>query len=102
MNYLASPPLVVAYAIAGRMDADLVNDPLGEDQDGKPVFLKDIWPSAHEIQDFIRTSVTSEMFARNYQSVYEGDDMWKRSEERRVGKECREEGEEEARARTHG
>lgn len=77
MNYLASPPLVVAYAIAGRMDADLVNDPLGEDQDGKPVFLKDIWPSAHEIQDFIRTSVTSEMFARNYQSVYEGDDMWK-------------------------
>ena len=76
MNYLASPPLVVAYAIAGRMDADLVNDPLGEDSDGNPVYLKDIWPDAHEIQDFIRENVTSEMFSKNYKSVFEGDELW--------------------------
>jgi len=76
MNYLTSPPLVVAYAIAGRMDLDLVKEPLGEDPDGNPVYLKDIWPDAHEIQDFIRENVTSEMFSRNYKSVFEGDDLW--------------------------
>jgi aconitate hydratase len=76
MNYLASPPLVVAYAIAGRMDLDLTEEPLGEDPDGNPVYLKDVWPDAHEIQDFIRENVTSEMFARNYKSVFEGDDLW--------------------------
>src|SRR5690625_297080 len=77
MNYLASPLLVVAYAIAGRMDADMVNDTLGADQAGNPVFTQAIWPSMSEIQDFIRTRVASEMFARSYQSVYEGDEMWK-------------------------
>jgi len=76
MNYLASPPLVVAYAIAGRMDLDLTEEPLGEDPDGNPVYLKDVWPDAHEIQDFIRENVTSEMFSSNYKSVFEGDDLW--------------------------
>ncbi len=77
MNYLASPPLVVAYAIAGQMDADLVNDPLGEDPNGKPVYLKDVWPDEHEVQDFIRENISSEMFAKNYKSVFEGDERWK-------------------------
>jgi len=76
MNYLASPPLVVAYAIAGRMDADLVNEPLGEDPNGKPVYLKDIWPSAAEIQEFIKKNVSSDMFRKNYKSVFEGDEHW--------------------------
>ncbi|MBL37084.1 MAG: aconitate hydratase AcnA [Xanthomonadales bacterium] len=76
-NYLASPPLVVAYAIAGRMDIDLVNEPLGEDPNGEEVFLKDIWPDAHELHDFIRDTVTSEMYSSNYASVFEGDDRWK-------------------------
>ncbi len=77
MNYLASPPLVVAYAIAGRMDADLINDPLGEDPDGNPVYLKDIWPDEHELHDFIRDNISSAMFAKNYKSVFEGDERWK-------------------------
>ncbi|MCA1778766.1 MAG: aconitate hydratase AcnA [Xanthomonadaceae bacterium] len=76
-NYLASPPLVVAYAIAGRMDIDLLKEPLGEDPDGQPVFLKDIWPGAHELQDFIGENVSAEMYSRNYKSVFEGDDRWK-------------------------
>jgi aconitate hydratase len=76
MNYLASPPLVVAYAIAGRMDLDLVEEPLGEDPDGNPVYLKDVWPDAREIQDFIQSNVTSEMFSSNYKSVFEGDELW--------------------------
>jgi len=76
MNFLASPPLVVAYAIAGRMDIDLFNEPLGEDPDGNAVYLKDVWPDAHEIQDFIRGNVTSEMFSSNYKSVFEGDERW--------------------------
>jgi aconitate hydratase len=76
MNYLASPPLVVAYALAGRMDVDLTNDPLGEDTDGNPVFLKDIWPSSHEIQETIASSVTSEMFRNSYSSVFQGDERW--------------------------
>lgn len=78
MNYLASPPLVVAYAIAGSMQADLVNDPLGHDEDGSPVYLRDIWPDAHELQTFIRENVSSEMFQRNYQSVFEGDARWQK------------------------
>lgn len=77
MNYLASPPLVVAYAIAGRMDADIVNDPLGHDPDGQPVYLKDIWPDTIELQQFIDENVSSEMYRRNYSSVFEGDDRWK-------------------------
>jgi len=76
MNYLASPPLVVAYALAGRMDVNLTTDPLGEDADGNPVYLKDIWPSSHEIQDTIRDSVTSDMFRSSYASVFQGDERW--------------------------
>jgi aconitate hydratase len=75
-NYLASPPLVVAYALAGRMDIDLVNEPLGEDSDGEPVFLRDIWPSAEEVKQVVGASVASEMFRRNYADVFSGDEMW--------------------------
>ena len=75
-NYLASPPLVVAYALAGSMDVDLYNDPLGNDAQGKPVFLKDIWPSPEEINDTMRKSVRSEMFKREYSHATEGDDRW--------------------------
>ncbi len=76
-NYLASPPLVVAYAIAGRMDADLINEPLGEDPEGNPVFLKDIWPDARELQEFIADNVSSGMFQSSYKNVFEGDERWK-------------------------
>jgi aconitate hydratase len=76
MNYLASPPLVVAYALAGSMDVDLFNDPLGQDHDGNDVFLKDIWPSAQEIEDVIATAITSEMFANDYADVFAGDEQW--------------------------
>jgi aconitate hydratase len=75
-NYLASPPLVVAYALAGRMDIDLVEDPLGESADGEPVYLRDIWPGAEEIKQVVGTSVASEMFARNYAEVFSGDEEW--------------------------
>ncbi|HYH54304.1 MAG TPA: aconitate hydratase [Solirubrobacterales bacterium] len=75
-NYLASPPLVVAYALAGRMDVDLNDEPLGEDRDGEPVFLRDIWPSAEEIKQVVGASVESEMFERNYAEVFSGDEMW--------------------------
>jgi aconitate hydratase len=77
MNYLASPPLVVAYAIAGTMNHDFEKDSLGNDKDGNPVFLKDIWPSAHEIQSVIDSSISSEMFKKDYASVFEGDHRWK-------------------------
>jgi aconitate hydratase A / 2-methylisocitrate dehydratase len=76
MNYLASPPLVVAYALAGSMDVDLVNDPLGTDPDGKPVFLHDIWPSVHDIQATIEQAIASEMFSRDYADVFAGDEQW--------------------------
>jgi aconitate hydratase len=75
-NYLASPPLVVAYALAGRMDIDLAEEPLGEGSDGEPVYLRDIWPSAEEIKDVVGASVASEMFARNYAEVFSGDEEW--------------------------
>jgi aconitate hydratase len=75
-NYLASPPLVVAYALAGRMDVDVVNDPLGEGSDGEPVYLRDIWPSAAEIKEVVGASVAAEMFARNYAAVFAGDETW--------------------------
>jgi len=75
-NYLASPPLVVAYAIAGSLNADLTNDPLGNDRDGNPVYLRDIWPSPTEIADLIRSSVTPEMFAKRYGDVFKGDAQW--------------------------
>ncbi len=77
-NYLASPPLVVAYALAGRMDMDLYSEPLGNDQKGKPVYLKDIWPTAEEIREEIRKSVKSEMFKKEYGEVFEGDERWKK------------------------
>ena len=77
MNYLASPPLVIAYAIAGTMDHDFVKDSLGNDRDGKPVFLKDIWPTPEEIQSVIDSSISSSMFTKDYASVFEGDHRWK-------------------------
>ena len=75
-NYLASPPLVVAYTLAGRMDIDLYNEPLGQDGEGQDVFLKDLWPSQEEIRATIRSSVKSEMFARKYADVFTGDERW--------------------------
>jgi aconitate hydratase len=75
-NYLASPPLVVAYALAGRMDLDLTTEPLGEGSDGEPVFLRDIWPSAAEIKQVVGESVAAEMFERNYADVFSGDEEW--------------------------
>jgi aconitate hydratase len=75
-NYLASPPLVVAYALAGRMDVDIVNDPIGAGSDGEPVYLREIWPSAAEIKEVVGASVASEMFARNYAEVFSGDEEW--------------------------
>ena len=77
MNYLASPPLVVAYAIAGTMDIDLVNEPLGFDEAGQGVFLADIWPSAQEIQSVIDTAVTSDQFVHRNADVFTGDDRWR-------------------------
>jgi aconitate hydratase len=75
-NYLASPPLVVAYALAGRMDIDLATEPLGEGSDGQPVYLEDIWPDAEEIKEVVGHSVAAEMFADNYAGVFSGDDEW--------------------------
>jgi aconitate hydratase len=77
MNYLASPPLVVAYALAGTMDIDLYQEPLGTDQDGKDVFLKDLWPSSDDVKRTVEESIDPEMFARNYAEVFEGDENWK-------------------------
>ena len=77
MNYLASPPLVGAYALAGTMDHDFEKDSLGNDKAGNPVLLKDIWPSAQEIQSVIDSSISSEMFKKDYASVFDGDHRWK-------------------------
>jgi aconitate hydratase len=77
MNYLASPPLVVAYALAGTMNHDFEKDSLGTDKDGKEVMLADIWPSAKEIQDVIDSSISSEMFKKDYATVFDGDHRWK-------------------------
>jgi aconitate hydratase len=77
MNYLASPPLVVAYALAGSMNHDFDNDSLGNDKDGNPVLLKDIWPTPAEIQSVIDSSISSEMFKKDYASVFDGDHRWK-------------------------
>jgi aconitate hydratase len=76
-NYLASPALVVAYALAGRMDMDLTTEPLGSDTAGKPVYLRDIWPTPQEIESTVRASVTSEMYSKEYANVFEGDAHWK-------------------------
>ncbi|MBB4041369.1 aconitate hydratase [Microvirga flocculans] len=77
-NYLASPPLVVAYALAGSMLVDLTKDPLGTGSDGKPVYLKDIWPSSAEVQEFIDRTITSELFKTRYSDVFAGDANWKK------------------------
>ena len=77
MNYLASPPLVIAYSLAGTMDFDFENEALGQDQAGNDVFLKDIWPSAEEVQSTIDNSINSEMFKTQYASVFEGDEHWR-------------------------
>jgi aconitate hydratase len=76
-NYLASPPLVVAYALAGRMQTDLTAEPIGEDSTGQPVFLKDIWPSEREIQESMLGSVKSDMFREQYAHVFDGDERWR-------------------------
>ena len=77
MNYLASPPLVVAYALAGTMDIDMQYDPLGSRGDGTPVYLRDIWPSPADVADVVRSAVAAEMFSRDYADVFEGDDRWR-------------------------
>ncbi len=77
MNYLASPPLVVAYALAGTMDIDLANEALGEGADGQPVHLRDIWPSSQEIEDVIASAIEAGMFSRDYADVFAGDDRWR-------------------------
>jgi aconitate hydratase len=76
MNYLASPPLCVAYALIGTMDADIVNDPLGEDPDGNPVHLRDIWPSEQEVAQTVEQAVQSDMFRKSYAEVFDGDERW--------------------------
>jgi aconitate hydratase len=75
-NYLASPPLCVAYALAGHMEVNLMEDPLGEDGDGNPVYLKDIWPTQQEVNDLVESSIKSDMFRERYADVFSGDDNW--------------------------
>ncbi|MEY4741467.1 MAG: aconitate hydratase, partial [Actinomycetota bacterium] len=77
MNYLASPPLVIAYALAGTMDFDFENDALGQDTEGNDVFLRDIWPTAEEVQSTIDSSINSDMFKSQYASVFDGDNRWR-------------------------
>ncbi|QRG06612.1 aconitate hydratase AcnA [Xanthobacter dioxanivorans] len=77
-NYLASPPLVVAYALAGSLQVDLTTEPLGTDKDGKPVYLKDIWPSNKEVAEYIRENVTKKMFKEKYSDVFKGDENWQK------------------------
>ncbi|UGT66734.1 aconitate hydratase AcnA [Nocardia gipuzkoensis] len=77
MNYLASPPLVIAYALAGTMDFDFENDPLGQDTEGNDVFLKDIWPAPQEIQDTIDRVISRDMFLEDYKDVFRGDERWR-------------------------
>src|SRR5690606_19268305 len=72
--YLASPPLVIAYALAGTMDIDLIHDPLGKDASGKSVYLKDIWPTQHDIQDIVSRSIEASMFHTRYGAVFDGDE----------------------------
>jgi aconitate hydratase len=77
MNYLASPPLVIAYALAGTMDFDVENDPLGTGSDGAPVYLRDVWPSPEEVEEVIASAITADMFSRDYADVYAGDERWR-------------------------
>jgi aconitate hydratase len=76
-NYLMSPPLVVAFALAGRIDIDLRKDPLGNGEDGQPVYMSDIWPSQREIEETMQQSITSEMFSKSYAEVFQGDERWR-------------------------
>ncbi|AZM49352.1 aconitate hydratase AcnA [Streptomyces sp. WAC 06738] len=76
MNYLASPPLVVAYALAGTMKTDITREPLGTDKEGKPVYLKDIWPSEQEVEQVVAAAIGEEMFTESYQDVFAGDEQW--------------------------
>jgi aconitate hydratase len=76
MNYLASPPLVVAYALAGSMHFDFETDPLGKDAEGNDVFLKDIWPSPDEVQEVIDSSISRDQFIKQYATVFDGDERW--------------------------
>ena len=75
-NYLMSPPLVVAYALAGTMDIDLQHDPIGKDRDGNDVFLKDVWPSQQEVADIVEKDLTRDMFLRSYADVFKGERAW--------------------------
>src|SRR5204862_6585768 len=75
-NYLTSPPLVVAFALAGRIDIDLHADPLGTGADGKPVYLRDVWPTAKEVDDLVRKHIKSAMFTKSYADVFAGDERW--------------------------
>src|SRR5690606_2750110 len=77
MNYLASPPLVIAYSLAGTMNFDFETDSLGTDNAGNEVYLKDIWPAATEVEEFIASSIDSDMFSREYSSVFDGDERWR-------------------------
>ena len=77
MNYLASPPLVIAYALAGTMDFDFATEPLGTDPEGRPVFLKDIWPTNAEVEAVVNGTVSREMFLKDYASVFDGDERWR-------------------------
>src|ERR671924_820512 len=77
MNYLASPPLCVAYALAGTMDIDIASDPLGTDEDGNDVYLRDIWPSEQEVAEIVGEAVRAEMFRHSYGEVFTGDERWR-------------------------
>lgn len=76
MNYLASPPLVIAYALAGTMDFDFENQPLGKDSEGVDVYLKDLWPSPEEVQSVIDSSISTDMFDTEYGRIFDGDERW--------------------------
>ena len=76
-NYLASPPLVIAYALAGRIDLDLTSEPVGQGADGEDVYLADLWPSAADVQEVITASVRGDLFRETYADVYTGDDRWR-------------------------
>ncbi len=76
-NYLMSPPLVVAFALAGRIDVDMRKDPIGKGRDGQPVYLADVWPSSREIEEAMQQSITSEMFSKSYAEVFQGDERWR-------------------------
>src|SRR5207249_7311245 len=85
-NYLGSPPLVVAYALAGRMTLDLTTEPIGIDKDGEPVYLRDLWPTEREIQETMLSAVTSDMFHQQYADVFTGDERWRNLKVPKIGR----------------